>query len=388
MFDKSARCFPNKEKSIFLAHCSISPTYHKAAEAMQQFSMDIAAEGVAALPKYFDVLPMLHKNVALFLKTSAANISYVHNTAEAMCMIANGYPFAPGDEVISYAHEYPSNHYPWLLQEKRGVKLKLLRDSAPDKHYADVSKPKGWSMTDLEKSISSNTRIVAISHVQFSSGFCADLRKLGLFCKERKIDLVLDCAQSLGCLPVFPEEYNIAAVAASAWKWLMGPWGSGILFTSEEFRNRLDVTMSGPEQMAQGLNYLDLRWNPRTDGRKFEYSTLPWDHIAAMNVLFEDIFLRYDISEIRKEVLRLQDLLLAHLDMKKLKILLPPEENRSGILAAEPMGDYKKIVSALLAENIVISAPIGYLRFAPHFYNDDEQIFLAARKINNVMAHL
>ncbi len=60
------------------------------------------------------------------MKTTAENISFAHSTAESMCQIANGYPFEPGDQIISYIHEYPSNHYPWLMQERRGAELVLL----------------------------------------------------------------------------------------------------------------------------------------------------------------------------------------------------------------------------------------------------------------------
>lgn len=385
MFDKSSDRFPNKKATIFMAHCSISPLYSKAAKAMQEFTHDMADAGFAALPKYFDLLPRFHRNMAELLKTLAKNISYVHNSAEAMNMVANGYPFLPGDQVISYAHEYPSNHYPWFLQQKRGVELILLADRAPSKDYVDLSKPTGWSMNDLEDKITDRTRIVAISHVQYSSGYAADLAELGRFCRMRNIDLVVDCAQSLGSLPIYPEEYNIAAVAASAWKWLMGPWGSGVLYTSEEFRQKLEITMGGPDQMIQGLDYLDLSWNPRQDGRCFEYSTLPWDHIAALNVLLEDLFLNHAMEDIRDEIFRLQDLLLGYLDTTNLQVLLPPQKNRSGILAAEPVGDYKIIIDTLAKEGTILSAPIGYLRFAPHYYNDDNQIKNATEKINRAL---
>ncbi len=145
-------------------------------------------------------------------------------------------------------------------------------------------------MAELEKKVSPKTRIIALSHVQFTSGYTADLQKLGSFCKERNIDLVIDGAQSVGCLPLYPEECNVAAVAVSSWKWLMGPFGAGLLYTSAEFRKKIEVTMVGSSSMQQGLEYLDHSWNPHVDGRKFEYSTLSWEHLAALNGLLDDVF--------------------------------------------------------------------------------------------------
>jgi len=95
----------------------------------------------------------------------------------------------------------------------------------------------------------------------------------------------------VGCLPLYPEEYNVAAVAVSSWKWLMGPFGAGLLYTSAEFRDKIEVTMVGSASMQQGLEYLDHTWNPHVDGRKFEYSTLSWEHLAALNGLLDAVFL-------------------------------------------------------------------------------------------------
>ena len=219
---------PTDDETIFLSHCSISPLYRGAAEAMKEFVDDMSDGGIQKLPKYFHLLPTFHNNIGKLLRTPSENISYVHNTAEALCQIANGYPFEPGDQIISYIHEYPSNHYPWVLQKNRGVKLQLLADVAPVPEMDNLQGPKGWSMAELEARVTARTRIVAISHVQFASGYAADLQELGTFCLERGIDLIVDCAQSLGSLPVYPEEYHISAVAASGWKWLLGPKGSGL----------------------------------------------------------------------------------------------------------------------------------------------------------------
>ncbi len=385
-FDKSNSCFPAKEKAIFFGHCAVSPLYQKAADTIKKYVDDIAAGGIRALPGYGDVMSSFHENGGKLFRTAASNISFVHNTAEALCQIANGYPFNEGDQVISYVHEYPSNHYPWRLQKERGVELLLLSDIDTIGDSKDIHKPRGWSMEQLESLVTTKTRIVALSHVQFSSGYAADLAALGAFCQERKIDLIVDCAQSLGCLPVYPEEYKVAAVASSGWKWLMGPMGSGILYTSEKFRKKLDITMAGPGLMRQGLNYLDLSWDPHRDGRMFEYSTLPWEHVAAFNTILSEVFLRYSAENIRDEVFRLQDLFLEHLAPDLFHMFQFEKKHRSGILAALPRGNSQALVSKMAEAGLIVTAPIGYLRFAPHFYLDDEQVVEAANIVNRICA--
>jgi len=70
---------------------------------------------------------------------------------------------------------------------------------------------------------------------------------------KKNIDLIIDAAQSLGAIPLYPEEYNISAIASSGWKWLLGPIGSGVLYTSEAFRNKIDFSMVGADLMIQGM---------------------------------------------------------------------------------------------------------------------------------------
>lgn len=386
MLDKKPHLFTSTGKPIFLGHCSISPLFKGAFEAISTFNSEMARGGITALPQFFSTMDRFHQNGARFLGTDPENISYVHCTAEAMSMIAGGYPFQKGDEIISYIHEYPSNHYPWRLQENRGVRLRLLPDRAAAGVDEHPGQPNGWSMKDLELLVSSKTRIVAISHVQFTSGYAADLKELGRFCKERDIDLVVDCAQSLGCLPVYPEEYHIAALVASGWKWLMGPKGSGFLYTSKSFRSKIQLTMTGPAMMVQGLDYLNHSWNPHVDGRYFEYSTLPWDHVGALNAIFEQVFLNQDMDELRREVLRLQDVLIKYLDPDLLEILSFSDSHRSGILTAVVKTDLPKLCRDLLQQDVVVTSQGGYLRIAPHFYMTQEQMKKAAELINRACA--
>jgi len=382
MFDKSEKAFPAKKNGLFLSHCAISPMQRHAKEAAQEFLDAMAEGGISRLPAFYKLLPKFHQQCGRLFKTDATNISSVHNTAEAMCLIANGYPFQPGDEIISYIHEFPSNHYPWRLQEKRGVKLVLLSDSDLIGSFTDSRSPRGWSMEELEQKVTARTRIIAVSHVQFTNGYAADLKQLGAFCKERNIDLVIDGAQSVGCLPLYPKEYNVSAVAVSCWKWLMGPFGTGLLYTSPRFREKIEITMAGASSMQQGLEYLDHTWNPHVDGRKFEYSTLSWEHLAALNGLLKNVFLRYSMDDIRAEVLRLQDIFLEHLDPDLFNPLLFPDANRSGILALLPKKNAGELVERLTKHRIVVTLRSEYIRIAPHFYLGDDDMKRAAECFN------
>lgn len=376
MFDKSNALFPVKDQYTFLTHCGIAPLYSGALRAEREVAEAQCRTGALVFARYDEILDGLRVAAAQLMKTSPENLAFVKNTSEGINLIANGYPFEPGDEVISYLHEYPANHYPWKLQENRGVKLILLPDSNPG------DRPVAWSMRDLEARITPRTRIVALSHVQFASGYCADLKPIADLCRSRGIDFVIDAAQSLGSLPVYPDELDAAAVVSSGWKWLMGPIGSGLLHTSPRLRAKLELSMIGAETMQQGLDYLDHTWNPFTSAKCFEYSTSPIALAAGLEVAIREMHLRYGALAIASEIFRLQDVFLKSLDRRKARPVLPHDEARTSIVSLSTTGDANAMRRALLRENVITTERGGYLRIAPHFYNTDEEMERVARLIN------
>lgn len=383
MLDKSAGTFPIKRQYIYLAHCGISPLYSGAVRKETEIVEAQRDIGALAFRLEEDYLEKLRSAAGKLLGTSPENLAFVKNTSEGIGMIANGYPFKEGDQIISYVHEYPANHYPWRLQELRGVELILLPNRSYSEHTARGF-PCAWSISDLEKMVTDRTKIVAISHVQFTSGFAADLKVLGVFCRDRGIDLVVDAAQSLGCLPVYPEEYNISAVASSGWKWLLGPVGTGLLYTSEAFRAKIRDVLVGADCMVQGTDYLDHTWQPYSTARRFEYSTSPLALAAALHACIAEVQLRNGLESITKEVFRLQELMFEHLDKDRFKPLRFPPENRSGILSVVSSDDPLSIVQRLEQKGVICSSRGGYLRLAPHFYNTDEEVLEAVRILNSI----
>jgi selenocysteine lyase/cysteine desulfurase len=381
MFEKSESLFPVKRGYIYLSHCAIGPMYWPAAESAKAFIDTHALHGRKLYTLYEAVLLSFREKAARFLKTSPDNIAYVSNTSEGLNLIANGYPFAPGDQIISYANEFPANHYPWVLQQRRGAELVLLSDVNSGDGAAACA-PRGWSMQELEDKVTNRTRVVALSHVQFANGYAADLKALGAFCRERNIDLVIDAAQSLGVLPLHPEEYGVAAFAASAWKWLLGPRGAGLMYTSPSLRAKLDHTMAGAGLMKHRFDYLNHNWDPVDNAQRFEYSTLPWEHLLAIDKVLQEVFLRYPIEAIRAEVLRLQDRLLERLDPSRYTPLLFADEHRSGILAVDAQHDDGALTELLEVKGVIVTARAGRIRLAPHFYLSDEEMNRAADILN------
>jgi selenocysteine lyase/cysteine desulfurase len=332
------------------------------------------------------------RNFASLMKTTPDNISMTTNTSEAICMIANGYPWQSGDQIVSYLNEYPANHYPWVLQAKhKGVELIQLSDTDIPQESRSGTGPipdsfaRGWSFEELESVVTERTKVIALSHVQFTSGYAADIPRLGAFCKERNIDLVLDAAQSLGSLPVYPEEWGVAAVASAGWKWMLGPVGTGVMYTSPEFREKIEITMTGADHMKQDTAYLDHRWNPHTTGQKFQYSTVAYSVLDGLSLAVEKLHLKYSREEVRDHLFELQELALAQLDLDKYQPVIHERATRSGILSLIPkVSTAPDICQALAAQNIIVTPRDGYIRFAPHICSSTEEVAAGVAALNAI----
>jgi selenocysteine lyase/cysteine desulfurase len=384
-FDKSVAAFPGRDGQVSLLSCGASLLPAVALERMVAAAHDQAQSGGLVFGTYVEALERFHRTAAQLLGTDAANISYQRNTTEGLTLIAGGYPWRPGDEVISYVHEYPANHYPWRNLARRGVRFVELPNVPYSGDAGADGRPYAFSLRDLEQRITRRTRVVALSSVQFTSGFAVSIEPLSEICRHHGIDLVLDAAQSLGAAPLRPDEHGIAAVVAPGWKWLLGPIGSGLMFTSPELRDKLDHVAVGAETMIQGVDYLDHSWAPHSSAKRFEYATASPALVAALEASIASIHLRYGVPAIRAEILRLQDFLIDALDPALFIVPQPPAVNRSGILGVVPrQAAPEDLVARLFGRGFVTSSRGGYLRIAPHLFITDEEIARLGQAMNEL----
>jgi len=384
-FDKSAAAFPGRDRQVFLMACTASLLPAVALERVVAGARDQAESGGLVFGSYNETLDRFHRTAAQLLGTGDANVSYQRNTTEGLSLIAGGYPFRPGDEVISYVHEYPANHYPWRNLARRGVRLVELPNVAYSGDADADGRPYAFSLDDLEQRITRRTRVVALSSAQFASGFAVSVDSLAQICRDHGIDLVLDAAQSLGVVPLRPDEHGIAAVAASGWKWLLGPIGSGLMYTSPELRGKLEHVAIGAETMVQGFDYLNHAWAPHASAKRYEYATASPALVAGLEASIAGIHLRYGVEAIQAEILRLQDLLINALDPALYIAPQPAAVNRSGILGIVPRrGTPEDLVQCLLGRGFVTSSRGGYVRVAAHFFITDEEIARLARAMNEL----
>src|SRR6185436_4107411 len=174
-------------------------------------------------------------------------IAFAENTSSALSLIASGLDWQSGDNIVSAAQEFPSNVYPWMQLAERGVELRQVpeRDGRIDPD-------------ELLAALDERTRMVALSSVQYASGFRSDLARIGAACRERGILFVVDAIQSLGALAHDVERECVDVCAASCHKWLLAPEGIGLLYVSDRVIEKIRPIRSGWRSMRKQFEWTEI----------------------------------------------------------------------------------------------------------------------------------
>jgi selenocysteine lyase/cysteine desulfurase len=267
--------------------------------------------------------------------------------------------------------EFPSNVYPWMQLAERGVGLRQVpeRDGRID-------------TDELLGMLDERTRMVALSSVQYASGFRSDLARIGAACRERGILFVVDGIQSLGALTHDVERECVDVFAASSHKWLLGPEGIGLLYVSDRVIEQVCPVRSGWRSMRRMFEWGDMELDFAEGARRFETGTLNAYGIVALGRALE-IFLEIGAAELERRVLALADRAaagLADLGFQVISSRRPGET--SGIVAAlHPRHAAGELVKYLAKQDVVVAARMGRFRVSAHFYNSFDEIDRMLREL-------
>ena len=220
--------FPVAERWAYFDHAAQAPLPRRSAEALRNFSDEQMQDGVVGWPAREQRIESIRDQVALLVNAHRDEIAFIPSTTHGISLVAEGFPWREGDNVVSASEEYPSNVYPWMNLESRGVTLRLV-PSREGRIWLD----------DLARAIDRSTRVLTISHVEFSTGFRNDLDALAELCRKRRIALFVDAIQGLGPHTIDVQKTPVDFMAADGHKWLLGPEGAGLLYVRREWIDRL-----------------------------------------------------------------------------------------------------------------------------------------------------
>jgi selenocysteine lyase/cysteine desulfurase len=360
---------PLLNSGVALNHAGISP--QPESESVAEFERRRARLLPGAALQMADGLKnRIREGYARLLRVSPSEIAITRHTAEGVNIIAQGFPWKPGDRVLTVDVEYPSNVYPWRNLSALGVEM--------------VSIPEREGRVDQDEflaAIDRGIRVVAISHVEFASGFTFDLTRIAGECRARGVFLFVDIAQSIGVLPI--DLSLVDAAAWPAWKWLMGPLGMGGLYISERMLPLIRPVFVGTDGMVPTRDYLEYRFEFRADASRFEYSTentLGLIGTAEALNRMEPLLARDAGDAVARRVFGLGAELIDTLESKGFRLYSSRAEGeRSGIFSFVAPGAPGESARRLRQNGVEAAVRGGRLRLSPHFYNNRDDLQRVAR---------
>lgn len=365
-WDTIRKDFPITENYVYFNHAGVSPLSKRTMKAVRDYLAVISEHGVTreASVRFARVVKDTRAKIGELINADSDEIAFVKNTTQGILIAANGIDWRSGDNVVTASIEFPANVYPWLNLERRGVKTKFVQER-------DARIP----VEEIEKAIDHKTRAVAISFVEFASGFRNDLESIGRICQKRGIFFVVDAIQGLGALNLDVKKCKIHIMSADGHKWLLGPEGTGCLYCFREILDELVPNNVGWHSVINASEYLNYDLTLRPDTGRFEEGSLNIMGIYALGAAVAQI-LEPGIQNIETRVLTLTGLAIQGLKERGYQIVssLIPEE-RSGIVCFRSQKRSSTELCQLLTDNgIVVADRAQSVRISPHFYNSEEEI--------------
>src|SRR5204863_4632106 len=300
--------------------------------------------------------------VAQLINADPAEIALATNTGYGLNLAAQALPLKKGDTVLLSDKEFPANVYPWLALKERGIKVEVARvgaDGWPDEHYL------------LSRMRDPKVRVLAVSFVQFSNGYRADLKKLSAAARENGTYLVVDGIQGIGNSVLDVRETPVDILACGGQKWLLSPWGSGFVYVRRELISALEPAVTGWMAFEGTDDFSRLTdYNPtfRPDARRFEMVTLPFQDFHGMTTSV-GMLAELGVDDIAQYARTLHEPVLRWADENGIRVVSPSDEaHRSAIVCLAPAHP-AEAYHALKRAHVVCSLRGGAIRVAPHCCN-------------------
>lgn len=389
--------FPGTQGRVFLDAACIGLAPVQAVQALNNFGQQIllAPERDASthhMALDLTAWPARHA-IAKLIGAQHTDIALVESTSQGLAIIAASVPLQRGDVILVGETEFLGLAVPWIpRQERDGY------------HIQTVPHRQGRLLVDdFAAALTSKTRMILLSSVQWNNGFRADLAAFSQLARERGILLVVDAIQQLGALPLDVSQTPVDFLVSGGHKWLNAPAGRGFLYIHP--RHVAELT-------PPGWGYLNIIKPPEGWARYFGTPSIP----AVRPYEFVKSARRFEVGGtpnypgnivLRASVDLINDLgreaIAAHIRGRCDTLI--DGLRRAGATVVSPAGDSERssivtftlnhgpardraCLEELWNRRIVISerytAGVGGLRTSVHFFNNDEDVHQLAEAVGEI----
>jgi selenocysteine lyase/cysteine desulfurase len=316
-----------------------------------------------------DFFEDVEKSRALFARlvgAEADGVALIPSVSYGIAVAAANVKVESGEDILILEDQFPSNVYSWRELAAR-KEAKVVTVPRPPDH--------DWTSAVLGH-LGENTAVVAVPNCHWTDGSLLELRRIGGRAREVGAALVVDGIQSLGAHPFDVAEVGPDFLVASAYKWLLGPYGVGFLYVGEDYREGAPIEHNwinrrGSENFSGLVGYEDA-FQPgarRYDvGERSNFVLLPMANEALRQIL------DWGVENVSETVGTLTDAI--EKEAKKRGIEAIPAQRRARHMVGLKLGSHapQDLAARLAREGVFVSVRGESVRLSPHLYNTAEEV--------------
>src|SRR5258707_3081618 len=352
--------FPVTRNLVYLNHAAVAPLCKASADAMKHLADDACLFGSLHYDQWMDAYEGVRVAAATLMNADKSEIALVKNTSEGIATVALGIDWKAGDRIVAFQEEFPANFYPWKRLEEKGIHVEWLPCTA--------------SLEEIDAA-AKGARLLAISFVQYLSGYRSDLNAIGEICHRHGCFFFVDAIQGLGAFPLDVRKARIHALAADGHKWLLGPEGCGVLYVQRDMQDSIEPVEFGWTNVAGYADYASRDMALRPDAGRYECGTLNTIGCYGLRASLEFV-LSVGVDVIGRQVQALADMIDEGVRAKGYEVLgTRTPATGAGIVSFRKEGiDSRMIVRDLKSKNYMAAPRQGWVRVSPHFYISPDAI--------------
>ncbi len=358
------KLFPAVNRGVYLNTAGGGPLSEASSAAGRAYYEQSLRDGDVHWDEWLEQVERARGKLARFLNTAARNIAFTANASAGLGIAAH--MLRGRGRVLAVADEFPSCTLPFL-------------QLGYDVDFVSTGGDGALGEAELEATWSPETAILAVSFVQYKSGFRNDIARLGKWCRERDMAFVVDATQGIGAFPLDATAGGVDFLSFSGYKWANAGYSIAALCVSDRFVEPQTFPLVGwrspREPYALSYDRLDLA----DSAAALELGHPPFAGIFALSASL-DLIEQIGIGNISARIVELTRYLHERLDVAGIGVLSTRDEaHLSGITIAaaeEPTA----AVGRLREQGILVSTRGEGIRVSLHHYNNHQDVdrFVAA----------
>ncbi|NJO31745.1 MAG: aminotransferase class V-fold PLP-dependent enzyme [Rhodospirillales bacterium] len=293
-------------------------------------------------------------------------IALVPSASYGLAIAARNLPLRRGQRILVLDGQFPSNVYVWRerASETGGSVETVTR-----------AEDQSWAAALLER-LADDVAIVAVPNCHWADGSLIDLGTVAAACRKFGAALVVDATQSLGAMPIDLSEVQPDFLVAAAYKWLMAPYGTGMLYVAPQHRGGTPIehnwiNRGGSEDFARLVDYRD---DFQPGARRFDMGEKANPPLLMGVVAAADMLLEWGVERIAATLEVATDQIAARAGALGFETFAKSDRSPHLLSIRFPGAMPQGVGSQLAAKGVHLSVRGQSLRIAPQVYNNDADI--------------